>query len=331
MLNKLERKFGKYAIPNLTMTILIIYAVGYVFYYMARYMNATAIYGYILLDPYAILHGQVWRLFTWLLAPPQMDILSFLITSFFFYYPIGRQLEAVMGDFRYNFYLLGGFFFTIIGAFLNYAFYAIAAPGQAQMISMTSSLYFTPYYVTMSIFFAFAVTFPEDRVLLFFMVPLKIKYLGIVYGVFLAYEALQGSTVQRIVIICSLFNFFVYWLLTFRDKGGAQRIKRMREQALYEAALRAQQEKRRREAMNGQGGMGGPGMSGRNAAGPAGTAGYAGGAYTAKPQKMTPRHKCAVCGRTEADDASLEFRYCSKCHGTYEYCQDHLFTHTHVQ
>ena len=41
------------------------------------------------------------------------------------------------------------------------------------------------------------------------------------------------------------------------------------------------------------------------------------------------RHKCAICGRTENDDPNLSFRYCSKCTGNKEYCQDHLFTHTH--
>ena len=42
------------------------------------------------------------------------------------------------------------------------------------------------------------------------------------------------------------------------------------------------------------------------------------------------RHRCAVCGRTELDGENLEFRYCSKCEGNYEYCQDHLYTHQHV-
>ena len=43
------------------------------------------------------------------------------------------------------------------------------------------------------------------------------------------------------------------------------------------------------------------------------------------------KHKCAICGRTEKDDPNLEFRFCSKCNGNYEYCQDHLFTHQHVK
>lgn len=47
------------------------------------------------------------------------------------------------------------------------------------------------------------------------------------------------------------------------------------------------------------------------------------------PQGST-HHKCAVCGRTEKDDPNLEFRYCSKCEGSYEYCSEHLYTHKHV-
>ena len=49
-----------------------------------------------------------------------------------------------------------------------------------------------------------------------------------------------------------------------------------------------------------------------------------------QPKGVT-RHKCAICGRTELDDPNLEFRFCSKCNGNYEYCQDHLFTHEHVK
>ena len=43
-----------------------------------------------------------------------------------------------------------------------------------------------------------------------------------------------------------------------------------------------------------------------------------------------PRHRCAICGKTERDDATLEFRYCSKCAGEFEYCSEHLYTHKHV-
>lgn len=41
------------------------------------------------------------------------------------------------------------------------------------------------------------------------------------------------------------------------------------------------------------------------------------------------RHKCSVCNKTDKDDETLEFRYCSKCNGNYEYCSDHIFDHDH--
>lgn len=51
-----------------------------------------------------------------------------------------------------------------------------------------------------------------------------------------------------------------------------------------------------------------------------------------KPMSVVKRgHKCAVCGRTDQDSPGMEFRFCSKCEGSYEYCMDHLYTHTHVK
>ena len=52
---------------------------------------------------------------------------------------------------------------------------------------------------------------------------------------------------------------------------------------------------------------------------------------TYQGRSVITRHKCAICGRTELDDENLEFRYCSKCEGNFEYCMDHLYTHEHVR
>lgn len=57
----------------------------------------------------------------------------------------------------------------------------------------------------------------------------------------------------------------------------------------------------------------------------------AGHAASYQGRTVITRHKCAICGRTELDDENLEFRYCSKCEGNYEYCSDHLYTHEHVR
>ena len=93
-LNKLERKFGRYAISRLTMYIIATYILGYVLEFTAG--NLTQ---YLYLDPYYILHGQVWRLVSWLLVPPEsLDI--FTIIMLYFYYSIGTTLESTWGTFR---------------------------------------------------------------------------------------------------------------------------------------------------------------------------------------------------------------------------------------
>lgn len=99
-LNKLERKFGRYAIPHLTTYIIITYVIGY----LLNYAFPSAL-GYMTLDPYMIIfHGQVWRLVSWLLIPPSsLDI--FTVIMLFFYYSIGSSLERAWGDFRYNVYI----------------------------------------------------------------------------------------------------------------------------------------------------------------------------------------------------------------------------------
>ena len=111
-LNKLERKFGRYAISNLTLYIIGTYILGY----LLR-IFAGNILSYFLLDPAMILKGQVWRFVTWLLIPPgELDILTILML--YFYYSLGNTLERTWGTFRYNFYIFGGIITTIIGAFV---------------------------------------------------------------------------------------------------------------------------------------------------------------------------------------------------------------------
>ena len=68
---KLEQKYGKYAIPNLTLYLIVCYAIGYLLQLSANYNPAISnLIGYLTLDIYAVLHGQVWRIVTWLLIPP---------------------------------------------------------------------------------------------------------------------------------------------------------------------------------------------------------------------------------------------------------------------
>lgn len=273
-LNKMERKYGKYALNNLPMIIIILYAIGYTLMVLQ-----PGFLSYLTLEPYDILHGQIWRLVTWLIIPPE-SLSLFTVIMLFFYYSLGKTLERTWGAFRFNVYILSGVIFTVLGAFLLY----FILGGNVRF----GGLFFSTYYINMSIFLAFAASYPNMEVMLYFLIPIKIKWMGLLYGVFIVYEFVQTNWVGKVAIIASLLNFLIFFLSTRNFRQVSPR-EIHRKQEFKRAAAKA------------------------------------------APKAGVPRHKCAVCGRTELDGDHLEFRYCSKCDGEYEYCQDHLFTHEHVK
>lgn len=296
-MNKWERKFGKYAIPNLTTILIGCYVVGYIL----NIVSPTLL-NYLRLDPYAILHGQIWRIVTWVISPPStvgssMDIF-FVAIMLFFYYSLGTSLERIWGTWKYNVYLFTGMLLTVAGSFLCFGIYSVmlSATGSElssylPVISSLGALQISTYYINMSIFLAFAATFPNAQVLLMFVIPVKVKWMGYLYAGMLVYEMIQyfavGYWFAVAAIGASLLNFVIFIV---RNKNGMR--------------LSPKQKKRQAEFRQ------------------------------EVKQSMAPRvtkHKCAVCGQTNEDDPDLEFRFCSKCNGNYEYCSNHLFTHEHVK
>jgi len=280
-LNKMERQYGRYAIHNLTKYMIGCYAIGYILLYIGQAFGAN-FFQYLLLSPYHIMHGQIWRIVSWILIPPSSSNIIFVLIMLSFYYHLGTALERTWGAFRYNVYILGGMLCTVIGAFI---LYFISGPNE--MFSLINGMSFSTYYINLSIFLAFAMNYPDMEVLFMMIIPIKIKYLALLDVAYLLFDLIRGGWGTRTVIIASLLNFIIYFLMT-------RNYRRISPQEIH----RKQQFKK-----------------------------------AVHPQ-MTPggtRHKCAVCGRTEKDGEHLEFRYCSKCNGNYEYCQDHLFTHQHIK
>ena len=282
-IDKLERKFGRFGIPNLTIYMIVCYVIGY-----ALMIVNPGILNLLSLEPAYILRGQVWRLVTWVLYPPSTSgVLWFAIAVLFFYYPIGTSLERTIGTFKYTLYILSGVIFTILGAFILY----FLLGGNVLVGNV-----FSTYYISLSTFLAYAMCYPDMQVLLMFIIPVKMKWMAIFYVVIVVYEMIQyvmaGAWYLVIPIVASLLNFIIFYFGT-KDfcRYNPKEIHRRNEF---------------RRAMEPQGRM----KSGS-------------GSVT--------KHKCAICGRTELDDPNLEFRFCSRCNGNYEYCQDHLFTHTHVK
>lgn len=265
-INKMERKFGRYAIPNLMLYIIIANAVGLIL----LYINPAFLMGYLRFSAEEILHGQIWRLVTYIFMPTSTNLLSMVLFCLV-YYMIGVSLERAWGAFRQNLYIFSGLLGQVIGAFLVYAFTGI------DMTMLNTS------YLNASMFFAYAALFPNMQFYFYFIIPIKAKWMALLSGVFYIYEFFAYGIETKVMIVMSLINFLVFFLATRN----------------YRRISPIQIKKRRTFEKN------------------------------ARPVDG-PKHKCAVCGRTELDGDDLEFRYCSKCDGQYEYCQDHLYTHKHV-
>ena len=207
-LNKMERKFGRYAIHNLTKYMIGCYIIGYILLYGGSLFHISFTQ-YLSLSPYHIVHGQIWRLVSWLLIPPPSSNLIFVLIMLMFYYSLGETLERTWGAFRYNVYILGGVLFTVIGAFILY-FIAGGSP----ITSLYYSGAFSTYYINLSIFLAFAVSYPDMQVLFMMIIPMKMKWLAVLDVAYLLYDMVNGSWGIRTVIIASLLNFIIYFLAT---------------------------------------------------------------------------------------------------------------------
>lgn len=286
-----EKKFGKYAIKNISLILIMCYAMGYVIQVVGGgFLN------FLTLDPWQILHGQIWRIVTWIIVPPS-SFSIFTLIMLYFYYSVGTMLERTWGAYRYNVYLFSGMLFTVLGSFvalgLCYVFQGdvMAIPGGAEAVCSAYSRYFSTYYINMSILLAFAATFPDVQILLMFVVPVRMKWMGIIYGAMLVFELLQNvgdpllGIFYRTAIVASLLNFVIFWVTS-----------------LGHINMSPKQIKRRQEFR-----------------------------HDIKKNMRVSGHKCAICGRTDADDPTLDFRFCSKCEGNYEYCENHIFTHEHVK
>lgn len=218
-----------------------------------------------------ILHGQVWRLVTFAIVPNSSNPFNLLLSCYFYYW-IGQLLERSWGTARFNlFYLSGVVLSALSGMLLGWA---------------------DIYYVNLSIFLIIATLYGEMRVLLFFVVPIKMKWMAIIDVALILYDVIRyasmGVWVLALLPLASFVNYFIFTWPVWGAKLGI--IKRRTNPQVIRF------KKAQRQAQS--------------------TGGY--------------RHKCAVCGITDRDDPNMEFRYCSKCDGYFCYCMNHINNHVHI-
>ncbi len=224
-LSKLERKFGRYAIPNLMTYIVILYGVGFVL----DMINPTFYSAYLSLDAQAILHGQIWRIVTFIIQPPSGNLI-WLLLALYLYYFIGKQLEMAWGAFRFNLYLFAGIIFHALAAILAYLVTGV-------------SLHLGTTYLNMSLFLVFAALYPDVQFLLYFFIPVKAKWLAwldvifFLYGILQAFLPAYGGGVygayyqaNALAAAVSLLNFVIFFFGSRTGKAySPKQMRRKRE------------------------------------------------------------------------------------------------------
>lgn len=271
----------RFGIPNLMRVIVIGNVAVYVLMLLTQANDANAL-SFLTFNLNALLHGEVWRLVTFVFVPAYSSPFALLI-SLYFYYWIGSTLERQWGTAKFNLYYISGALLTVLGVVL-----ASLITGNPYLTAAGTG------YVNLSMFFAFAFLFPDTTVLLFFILPVRMKWLAYLDGALFAFDIIKAIGAHNwagvVLPIVALLNFAVFiW----------PEVHYLKERAKYQNSRKTVQFRQVQQQQAKQ------------------------------AQQQGYRHKCAVCGRTDTDYPDLQFRYCSKCVGYHCFCQDHIFNHVH--
>jgi len=234
--------------------------------------------------PSLILQGQIWRLVTFVFVPLNNSLIWFVL-SVMLYYFLGTALERQWGSARFSLFYAMGIVLNVLVGFVIY--FAAGRPLMA-----TANM----YYVNMSLFFAFATLYPDTQFMVYFIIPVKVKWLAWLDAALFAIEILgslfSGQPLMAAIPVVAILNYLVFF---WDDLSGM--VRRTGERAAYRARPQTINFKKAQKQVQ---------------------------------QRRGYLHKCAVCGVTDRDNPNMEFRYCSKCNGYYCYCMDHINNHTHV-
>jgi hypothetical protein len=208
LLARLEQRIGRYAIPN-----LIVFVVGGMAMVWVLSQSRPEFIGRLTLDMDRVRQGQAWRLVTFLFIPPRSSPIWVLVNLYFTWW-VGSSLEQHWGSFKFNVYYFIGALGTIAAALIA---------GASSNTWLDSSL-----------FLAFATIFPDVTILLFFILPIRVKWLGIIAAVGIGLACVLGEWGTRASIIAALLNYVLFfanhWRQLWRQRGLAVRQRARREQ-----------------------------------------------------------------------------------------------------
>lgn len=269
-LNRFTLKHPRFGIPNL-MNVLVI---GTMVVFLLDQFSGYSASALLFFHRNAIFSGQIWRLLTFVFVPDSQNLFT-LVISLYFYWWIGSSLEREWGTARFN-------VFYFLGVILNILFGLVAG-------TVTNA------YLNLSMFFAFAVLYPDLQVLLFFFIPIKVKWLAwadaFLFALAVVFNLFRLNFVSALLPLIAILNFLLFFWSDLMDQVQYRRNRFQRQHSHQTIDF-----KRAAQQVHQKGYI----------------------------------HKCAVCGKTDTEYPDMEFRYCSKCNGYYCYCKDHIHNHVHI-
>jgi len=307
LLSRLERRFGRLAIPNLIGLIVGGMAIVFVLTLLKPEFQSR-----LTLDLHAVRRGEVWRLVTFLFIPPATSANSspvWLLINLYFTWWVGSSLDQHWGAFKFNAYYLLGALGTIVAAL-------IAGPA-------------TNFWLDSSLFLAFATIFPNVQILLFFILPIRVKWLGIVAALGIAYAGYTGGWGARASIVASLVNYLLFfagfWVAAFKNRGSAARQRSRLESFRGGSPV----------ASAGVGGAaGGPAKGARATRRDSAPSSKPVSRFDGQGRDMGDNmpvfgtRVCAICGAEEADGTDIRVCSCEKCGGQQRtLCLEHARNH----
>ncbi len=184
---KMERRLSRYAIPHLTLWIIL----GQVLFFVLHFSHPHII-ARMYLEPSLVWAGQWWRVFSFVIIPPTYSPI-WLFFDIYFFYLLGNTLENTWGSLHYNLFLLIGWIATVAAAFL--------VPGGVA----------TSIYLFGSVFLAFAFLYPDFVIYIFFILPMPVKYMAWLVWALYVWMFLSGPWPQRVIILAAVLNFLLFF------------------------------------------------------------------------------------------------------------------------
>ena len=314
MNNSLRRRFERFCFRNRDKGIrdLMLYiCLGSAIVAFAGMINGGSfLYNLLCFDKAAILRGQVWRLFSWLLTE-QMGGSLLSIVFLYFFYRLGSAVEQSIGTFKFNLFYLGGVVLMDIFAMIFCPTEAVIIGGMLVTPEIFTAFYSSmASYLHLSMVLAFSTMYPDAQFLMFFVIPVKAWVLALIDLIFIGISVFNMCYPIMLFPHClfPLIGLLNYFLFFGPDMGNLLPLS-------WRARLRRKQKNT------------------KNASGPKVVPFTAPGRQNPVSERTSKpyTHRCTVCGRTDTEFPDLEFRYCSRCQGYHCYCEDHINNHAHIE